>query len=281
MTSPFPSSPQARSQAVAAVPDTDHSASRGSPEGRYMASHGKPVARQVIDRHDQRLIAAVKVEQAQVAVERAESADQVRKGQHRGGDRPWLVRLLIPAAVVAEIVTAYVAMESLVTSQLLAVGLSVLAALVGAGMACIFANRRLNRLPVQAAARILEGVFVAVLTGLRYDSLHILGAGALAALGGAALAALISALGLLGIEEIVVETRTFAIFASTLRLSWRRWRYAAAKTRLGRIQARAQAAERQLQQHFLDFLLQTERLSLDQARRRATAFRAALTEPGA
>ena len=129
-----------------------------------------------------------------------------------------------------------------------------------------------------AAARILEGIFVTVLTVLRYDSLHIQGAGVLTAAGAAALAALISALGLLGIEEIVVETRTFGIFLSTLRVSWKRWRYAAATARLARIQARIKAAAGKLQQHFLDFLLKTEGLPLDDARRRAADFKAALTD---
>jgi hypothetical protein len=169
-------------------------------------------------------------------------------------------------------------MEALVDSQSLAIWLATLAALVGAGMACTLANRRLNRLPVPAAARILEGIFVAVVTALRYDSLHIQGAGVLTAVGAAALAALISALGLLGIEEIVAETRTFGIFFSTLRASWKRWRYAAATARLARIQARTEAAAGRLQQHFLGFLLKTDGLPLDEARRRAAAFKDALTD---
>lgn len=169
-------------------------------------------------------------------------------------------------------------MEALVASQSLAVGLALLAALIGAGIACILANRRLNRLPVPAAARIIEGIFVTVLTVLRYDSLHIQGTGFLTAVGAAALAALISALALVGIEEIVVETRTFAMFLSALRMSWTRWRFAAAEKRLGRVQARLQAAANKLQQHFLDFLLRTEGLSLDQARQRASALKAARTD---
>lgn len=255
-------------------------ASRGSPEGRYVAGPGKPVSRQVTDLQDQRAVAAVKVREFQAAVERAESTDKERKENHRGGDRPWLLRLLIPAAVLAEAVTAYVAMEALVDSQSLAIGLAMLAALVGAGMACTLANRRLNRLPVPAAARILEGIFVAVVTALRYDSLHIQGAGVLTATGAAALAALISALGLLGIEEIVAETRTFGIFLSTLRASWKRWRYAAATARLARIQAGTEAAAGRLQQHFLEFLLKTEGLPLDEALRRAAALKVALTDRG-
>jgi hypothetical protein len=213
-------------------------------------------------------------------MERAESTDQERKDNHRGGDRTWLLRLLIPVAIVAEAVTAYVAMEALVATQVLAVGLSVLAALIGAGMACVLANRRLNRLLVPGAARILEGIFVAVVTVLRYASLHIQGADVLTAAGAAMLAALISALGLLGIEEIVVETRTFSIFLSTLRVTWKRWRLAAATARLARIQARIKAAAGKLQQHFLDFLLKAEGFPLDEARQRAAALRAALTDGG-
>jgi hypothetical protein len=254
------------------------SAGRGSPEGRYVAGPGKPVSRQVTDLRDQEADAASAVNESQAALQRAESTDQQQRDNHRGGDRSWLLRLLIPGALLAEAVTAYIAMEALVNSQALALGLAGLAALIGAGMACTLANRRLNRLQVPAAARILEGIFVAVLTVLRYDSLHIQGAGVLTAAGAAALAALISALGLLGIEEIVVETRTFAIFHSTLRVSWRRWRCAATTARLARIRARIDAAAGKLQQHFLDFLLKTEGLPLDQARRRAAALRAALTD---
>src|ERR1700733_2252626 len=195
-------SPEGQSRPMATIPHALFPASRGSPEGRYVAGSGKPLSRQVTDLQDQKAIAAVKVKELQTAAGRAESTDKERKENHRGGDRTWLLRLVIPVAVLAEIVTAYVAMEALVASQLLAIGLSILAALIGAGMACILANRRLNRLPVPGAARILEGIFVSVLTVLRYDSLHIQGAGALTAVGAAALAALISALGLLGIEEI-------------------------------------------------------------------------------
>ncbi len=151
-------------------------------------------------------------------------------------------------------------------------------ALLVAQAACVLANRRLNRLPVPNAARVLEVVFVAVLTVLRYASLHIQGADVLTAVGAAMLAALISALGLLGIEEIVVETRTLAIFFSTLQVSWRRRRCAAALARLARIQAGIKATAGKLQQHFLDFLLKVEELPVDEARRRAAALRAALTD---
>jgi hypothetical protein len=236
------------------------------------------VSRQVSELQARRADAAVKVADAQGAVLRAEGADQERKENHRGGDRTWLLRWLIPIAVLAEAVTAYVAMEALVASQSLAIALAVLAALIGAGMACTLANRRLSQLPVPNAARVLEGIFVVVLTALRYDSLHIQGAGPLTAVGGAALAGLISALGLLGIEEIVVETRTLSMFLGTLRLSWKRWRHAAAETRLARIQAKVQTAAYKLQRHFLDFLLKSEGLPLNEARTRAASLKAALTD---
>lgn len=252
-------------------------ASRVSPEGRYLAGPGKPVYRHVSDLQSLEADAVVKVKESQGAMERAESTDKERKENHRGGDRTWLLRLLILAGIVAEAVTAYVAMEALVASQRLAIGLAMLAALIGAGMACILANRRLNCLSVSAAARILEGIFVAVLTVLRYESLRVQGADFPASAGAAALAALISALALLGIEEIVVETRPFSIFLSTLRVSWQRWRYAAAAKNLARIQARIKAAAGKLQQHFFDFLLKTEGLPLDHARQRAAALKAALT----
>ena len=98
--------------------------------------------------------------------------------------------------------------------------------------------------------------------------------------GAAILAALISALGLLGIEEIVAETRTLSIFLSTLQVTWKRWRLTAATARLAEIQARIKAAAGKLQQHFLDFLLKAEGLPLDEARQRAAALRAALTDGG-
>jgi hypothetical protein len=243
-----------------------------------MAGPGKPVCRHLADLHDQKAAAAGAVAQSRGAMERAEGTDKELRDNHRGGDRSWLLRLLIPVAILAEAVTAYVAMEALVASRSLAVGLAVLAALIGAGTACVLANRRLNRLAVPTAARILEGIFVAIMTVLRYASLHIQGAGMLTAAGGALLAALISALGLLGIEEIVVETRTFGIFLSGLQVSWTRSRYAAAIARLTRIQARIKAAAGRLQQHFLDFLLKVEGLPLDEARPRAAALRAALTD---
>jgi hypothetical protein len=252
-------------------------AGQGTAEGRFLSGPGKPVSGHVSDLQDRKAEAAVKAERSQDGVERAESIDKERKESHRGGDQSWLLRLFIPVAVLAEAVTAYVAMEGLVTRQSLAIGLAVLAALIGAGMACALANRRLNRLPVPAAARVLEGAFVVVLTVLRYASLHILGTGLLTAVGGAALAALISALGLLGIEEIVVETRTLAMFISSLRVSWKRWRYAAATARLTKIQARIEAGTEKLQQHYLHFLLKSEGVPLAEAQRHAANLKAALT----
>jgi hypothetical protein len=248
------------------------------PEGRYMAGPGKPVCRHVTDLHELKAAAGAAVTQSRGAVLRAERTDRELKENHRGGDRTWLLRLLIPVAILAEAVTAYVAVEALVASQSLAVGLALLAALIGAGTACALANRRLNRLSVPAAARVLEGIFVGIVTVLRYASLHIQGAGVLTAAGAAVLAALISALALLGIEEIVVETRTFGMFLSALQVSWTHSRHAGATARLTGIQARITAAAGKLQQHFLDFLLKVEGLPLDEARQRAAALRAALTD---
>jgi hypothetical protein len=253
-------------------------ASRGSPEGRFLAGPGKPAYHHLNDLKGRKADMTAKVKESQDALEHAESMNNERMDNHRGGGRTWLLRLLILVAILAEAVTAYVAMEALVASQLLAIGLSVLAALIGAGMACVLANRRLDRLPVPTAARILEGIFVAVVTVLRYASLHIQGADVLTAAGAALLAALISALGLLGIEEIVVETRTFSIFLSALQASWKRSRCAVAKARLDRIRARIKATADNLQRHFLDFLLKTEGLPLDEARQRSAALKAALTD---
>jgi hypothetical protein len=249
--------------------------SRGSPEGRFVTDSGKALGRHLAELRDRRASADVRLAEATVTLAHAETAAEARKSCHRGGDRSWLLRLLIPVAIIAEGVTAYVGMEVLVPSQSLATGLAALAALVGAGIAGVLANRRLNRLPVPVAARVLEGVFVVVLTLLRYDSLHVQGANLVAAAGGAALAALISALGLLGIEEILVETQTFGIFLGRVRAAWKRWRWDRATTRLSMTRAKVQAAADKLEQHFIDFLLK-EGTPLDEARQRAAAFRDAL-----
>jgi hypothetical protein len=251
--------------------------SRGSPEGRYAGGPGKPLCRQVTELQEREAIAVADVGGSQDGVERAERTDQQLKDTHRGGDRAWPLRSAVPLGVLAEAVTAYIATAALVASVLLAGALSTLTALIGCGLACLVANRRLNRLPVPTVARILEGIFVAILTALRYESLHILGADFLAAAGGTALAAVISALVLLGIEEIIVETRTLKVFLSSLRVSWRHWRHAAAVRRLAKIQARSEAAGRKLQHHFREFLLKTEGIPLGEAQRRATALKAALT----
>lgn len=264
-------------QAAQAAPDAAVPVNRGSPEGRFVGGQGKPLYRQVTDLQSQTAEADAEKAGTLAAQERAEATDQALRENHRGGDRTWLLRPLIPLGTVAEAATAYIAMEVLVTSVRLAEGLSVLTALIGTGMACILANRRLNRHDVPVAWRVVEAIFVVVVSVLRYESLIVQGAAFLTAAGAAALAALISALVLVGIEEIVVETRTFAMFVSSLRVWWRRWRCAAAAARLARLQARIEAAISKLQQHFLEFLLRVEGLPLEQARQRAAALKAALT----
>ena len=254
-------------------------ASRGSPEGRFMNEPGKALARRLGELKDRRASADVGVIETQRIRDRAETALETRQARHRGGHLSWLLRPLIPVAIVAEGVTAYVAMEVLVPSRTLATGLAALAAFVGAGLAGVLANRRLNQLPVPASARALEGMFVLVLTLLRYDSLHIQGADPVAAAGGAGLAALISALALLGIEEILVETQTFAIFTSKIRVAWDRRRHDQAITQQNMIRAQVQATAEKLEQHFVNFLLK-EGTPLDEARQRAAALKIALTSSG-
>jgi hypothetical protein len=116
------------------------------------------------------------------------------------------------------------------------------------------------------------------LTVLRYESLRIQGGGFLIAAGAAALAARVSAIGLLCIEEIVVGTYPFSIFRSSVRASWKRSRCAAARTRLTMTDASVTAAAAQFERHFLAFLLKTERFSVAEARERAAALRDALTD---
>ncbi len=246
-----------------------------SPEGRFLAGPGKSLNRQVAEFKDRNADMTVRERESRSAADRAEDVASTQQAHHRGGDHSWLLRLVIAVAIVAEGMTAFVGMEILVPSLLLAVGLAALAAAVGAGMACALANRRLNGTHVPNSARLLEGIFVGVLTALRYASLHVQGAGLAAAAGGAALAALISALALLGIEEILVETQTFNSFVSIVRVSFLRWRCARAITRLDRTEVNLEATIEKMQQLFLGFLLK-EGTSLDEARRRAAAFRSAI-----
>src|SRR5262249_58536734 len=133
----------------------------------------KAQSRHIADLKHQLPVARSQHLQAAKAEARSTELAEERRLQHRGGDRSWLIRWLIGPAIVAEAATAFVAMEALVSSQELASGLSVLTALVGTGMACYLANRRLNLLAVSTIARVLEACFVGVLTLLRYDSLRL------------------------------------------------------------------------------------------------------------
>jgi outer membrane protein OmpA-like peptidoglycan-associated protein len=91
------------------------------------------------------------------STERALTLDKEPKDNHRGGGRPGPRRLLIPAAILTEAGMAYVAMEAPIGSQRLAIGLAMLAALIGAAATCILANRRFSRFPVLATRRIPKG----------------------------------------------------------------------------------------------------------------------------
>jgi hypothetical protein len=251
-------------------------ANRGSPEGRFLVSAGKPLSRLITELKDRWAAALVRVKGAAAALDHAADAARERKAHHRGGDRPWPLRLIIPVAVAAEALTAFVAMEALVSTVGLAFGLSVMTALVGTGTACMIANRRLNGLPVPIWARVVEAAFVGILTLLRYVSLDVQSSDPTAALGGAALAALISAVALLAIEEAVVETDTFSVFVSRLRVWLRRWQWSRAEARVASGQAKLEATGEKFQQHFLDFLLKVEGFSLDDALPRARALKAAM-----
>jgi hypothetical protein len=248
----------------------------GSPEGRFLATAGKPLSRLVSDLKDRWAAALVRVRSTAAALDDAIAVAVERRAHHRGGDRPWLLRLTIPLATGAEALTAFVAMEVLVSTAGLAFGLAVMTALVGAGIAGIIANRRLHRLAVPAFARAAEIAFVAVLTLLRFVSLDVQSSDALAALGGAALAALISAVALLAIEEIVVETDTFSVFLSRVRVWLRRRQSVRAKSGLASCRARLDTAGDKFEQHFLDFLLKAEGFPLAEAEQRARALRIAV-----
>ena len=241
--------------------------------GRFLTGPGEPLYRSFNDLKCSEARAMTESQDCQAALAHAKAMAEERRNRHRGGDRPWLLRLLIPLAILAEGVTVFIFMEALVQSLLLGGVLAALAALIGAGMACVLANRRLNRLPVPVAARILEGLFVAVLTAL---SVQVDGAGLSAAVG-AALTALITALSLLGIEEVLVETHTFGVFVSRRRAAYWRWRAVRVAAPLGRRRAQARAAAVTLRQHFLGFLLR-EGLGPDDAQLLAAALMRALGE---
>jgi hypothetical protein len=251
-------------------------AGRGSPEGRFLASAGKPLSRLISDLKDRWAAALVRVRGTAAALDHAIGTASEHRAHHRGGDRPWLLRLTIPLATGAEALTAFVAMEVLVSTTGLALGLAVMTALVGAGIACIIANRRLHRLAVPASARAAEIAFVATATLLRFVSLDVQSSDALAALGGAALAALISAVALLAIEEVVVETDTFGVFLSRVRVWLRRRQSVRAISQLAGCQARLDTTGEKFEQHFLDFLLKAEGFSLAEAEQRARALRIAV-----
>lgn len=252
-------------------------ASLSNSEARFLSGPGKPANRQVAVLQDRRADLSAQQRGNTSARDLADTTVAERQAHHRGGDHSWLLRPLIGFAVIAEGVTAFVGMEVLVPSVALAVGLSALVAAAGTGIACVLANRRLNQVRVPVPARVLEGTFVAVLTVLRYASLHVQGVGLSAAAGGAALAALISALALLGIEELLVETHTFSVFASRVLARYWRWRHARAAGRLSRTEAQIEAATEKMRQHFLAFLLK-EGATLDEAQHRATSFIRAMAD---
>jgi hypothetical protein len=248
----------------------------GSPEGRFLASAGKPLSRLISDLKEWWAAALVRVKSTAAALDHAISTASERRAHHRGGDRPWPLRLTIPLAIGAEALTAFVAMEVLVSTAGLAFGLAVMTALVGAGTACMIANRRLHRLAVPTSMRAVEIAFVCVLTLLRFVSLDVQSSDAMAALGGAAIAALVSAVALLAIEEVVVETDTFGVFLSRVRVWFRRRQSAHANSQLVSCQARLDTTGEKFEQHFLDFLLKAEGFALAEAQQRARALRAAI-----
>src|SRR5437879_4364913 len=71
------------------------STSTGSPEGRFLASAGKPLIRLVAELKERWAAALVRVRGTAAALDHALGAASERKAQHRGGDRPWPLRLII------------------------------------------------------------------------------------------------------------------------------------------------------------------------------------------
>jgi hypothetical protein len=243
----------------------------------FLSGPGKALSQHVTELFSRKRQGAAREARTREAADRTQQAAQERRRGHPGGNRTWLLRLLIAVGWTAEAVTAYVGVEALVASQSLAVGLSALTATVGVGLACLLAARQLDGIGVPVTVRILEVIFVATLTVLRYESLSIQGSGYPTAAGAAGLAALISMLGLLGIEEIVVKTHTFAIFAARLRASWAHWRWRGATAALAATIASAEAAADKLQRRYVEYLVRTAELPPEVANGRAVALRIALT----
>ena len=103
---------RARPLSVASAP-----AAAGSPEGRYVGGPGRRLYRQVVDLLRDSSDAAAQEAELEHAVARAMPIDQERNANHRGGDRTWLLRLLILPGVAAEALTAFIAMEALVRAS--------------------------------------------------------------------------------------------------------------------------------------------------------------------
>ena len=191
-------------------------------EGRFLAGPGKSLNRQVTELKERKADLTVRERESRSAADRAEDVASTRQAHHRGSDHSWLLRLVIAVAIVAVGMTAFVGMEILVPSLLPAVGL---AAAVGAGMACAPANRRLIRTRMHNSGRLMQGIFVGVLTALRYASLHVQGADWAAAAGGAALAARPAAIPFWGVLDpterdvlrSVASVRTFAAGATIVQ----------------------------------------------------------------
>lgn len=250
----------------------------GAPEGRFLAGPGEPLFRHVTELNAKVADARARAVEAKSALDDATAEASRRQRDHRGGARTWLLRTAVPVAIAIEALTAYIAMEALVPTVLLAVGLAIFTAAVGAGLACIVANRRLDRLPVPLWTRLLEVAFVLLLTLLRFYSLWLQpGSGPLEAVGGALLAGLVSAVGLFAIEEVVVESDTFRVFVARLQLRWRRWREARARRRPARLQAKFEGAVEKLRQHFLSYLLKHEQYGLTAAQDRCNRFKNAIS----
>ena len=94
------------------------------------------------------------------------------------------------------------------------------------------------------------------------------------------MAALLSALALVGIEEVLVETETLRMLLGHVRVAWLRRRLVLAMSRLAGVDASVKAAAQRLHQHFVHFLLSVEGLPLSEARKRAAALRVALLDEG-
>jgi hypothetical protein len=250
-------------------------ADHGNLEGTFLQSLGKPLVELWTQLKDKMIQHAAQTNERKAAQEKAEQEAANRQAGHRGGHRPWPIRWLIALLIVAEAVMAHIAVEALVSSASLAAALAILVALMSAGLAFAVAHRRLDGLPVPKSARAIEAAFVLIMFLLRYVSLRLQGGDMLAAVGGSALAALITAAALYLTEEIIVATETVGIFVAKVRASRCRARAHRAEHQHHHLREQVERGRSRLEHRIVRFLVE-QGVAVPEAETRAAALTRAL-----